>query len=413
MSRASDKASPARQALPARKAAAKSPKRSATEEIEVICDDEAEFPATNEDEDDFVGWMQARATTKRSPPGSAAMLFLMYFASPFFGHPLKALLQAALGAPYARAYRHFRSNHTAPDNIAIHLAALALILSANFALLALGDRAITGSSAQLLLDSYYYPALLWLLHTSDAILPGVPVDDAFSVAAACPLAVSVACSWALLIALAPAPRLSRLAAVGAVGVAFAQREALLDGSPPWVGEYWCSEAGRLPFWRFLLTCEAVLQAAYWKGGDGKALPCFPARPFLLLLALRGAAEWLVVSSGLVGALTPHAPTVAVVALALLAHGCVGPFAKAANCYWAAPLGVLMSLLTEHPAYFFYGVGYAASLCQGVGHVRSGEAANLPELARRSGPQKAADEHAHTAYFPLLILHSAQESLIGA
>ena len=53
-----------------------------------------------------------------------------------------------------------------------------------------------------------------------------------------------------------------------------------------------------------------------------------------------------------------------------------------------------------------------SAVAGAGHVLTGEAANLPELARRSGPQKGADEHAHTAFFPLLILHAACESVFG-
>lgn len=136
-----------------------------------------------------------------------------------------------------------------------------------------------------------------------------------------------------------------------------------------------------------------------------------------------------------------------------------------SCYWAGVFGWALALLTDQPWLFFYGSGYVASLCQvgtcfdffmtgyapqhcvplvyagvsrltlmclcvhgsvsvsvslcpcllrsqGVAHEQTGERANLPELALRSGPEKAADEHAHTAFFPSLILHSARESLFG-
>ena len=50
--------------------------------------------------------------------------------------------------------------------------------------------------------------------------------------------------------------------------------------------------------------------------------------------------------------------------------------------------------------------------QGVAHKATGEMANLPELASRSGSERAADEMAHTTFFPCLVLHSAHESLFG-
>merc|ERR1711971_979744 len=49
---------------------------------------------------------------------------------------------------------------------------------------------------------------------------------------------------------------------------------------------------------------------------------------------------------------------------------------------------------------------------GVIHRYTGEAAKLPELATRTGPEKAADEHAHTIYFPCLILHTAYDLIFN-
>ena len=113
-----------------------------------------------------------------------------------------------------------------------------------------------------------------------------------------------------------------------------------------------------------------------------------------------------------GALSAAALRVPVNALALvaLAYGSINPFHKQINCYWAGGLGWLLALLTDQPAMAFYGSGYVASLMQGVAHELTGERANLPELAMRTGPEKAGDEHAHTAFFPCLILHSLHESL---
>ena len=51
--------------------------------------------------------------------------------------------------------------------------------------------------------------------------------------------------------------------------------------------------------------------------------------------------------------------------------------------------------------------------QGVAHRATGEMANLPELASRTGRERAADEMAHTTFFPCLVLHSAHQSLYGA
>jgi hypothetical protein len=50
--------------------------------------------------------------------------------------------------------------------------------------------------------------------------------------------------------------------------------------------------------------------------------------------------------------------------------------------------------------------------QGVAHKATGEMANLPELASRTGSERAADEIAHTTFFPCLVLQSAFQSMYG-
>ena len=48
--------------------------------------------------------------------------------------------------------------------------------------------------------------------------------------------------------------------------------------------------------------------------------------------------------------------------------------------------------------------------KGASHRIRGEAANLPELAMRSGLERAADELAHVCFFPVLILHTSFQNL---
>ena len=101
----------------------------------------------------------------------------------------------------------------------------------------------------------------------------------------------------------------------------------------------------------------------------------------------------------------------VAAVCALYYGSVDPFQKRLNCYWAGCVNWLLALLTDQPAMAFYGSGYVASLLQGVAHEQTGEKANLPAVSAPA--PKAGDEHAHTAFFPCLILHSAHESLTRA
>jgi hypothetical protein len=89
-----------------------------------------------------------------------------------------------------------------------------------------------------------------------------------------------------------------------------------------------------------------------------------------------------------------------------------PFHHPLNCYWSGYYGWVMAILLDQPWLFMLGAGYGASLMQGVAHEHCKEAANLPELAKRDGDERAGDEIGHVSYFPVLIIHSAHESLFG-
>ena len=158
-----------------------------------------------------------------------------------------------------------------------------------------------------------------------------------------------------------------------------------------------------------------MHALFLSFGDAKAVPALRALPFGYMLLARLGFDALVWAAGLQGCLAAPAIRWPLNALACvaIAYGSVDPFRKNVNVYWAGALGAPFALLTAQPAAFFYGSGFVASLCQGVAHEQTGEKANLPELALRTGADKAGDEHAHTAFFPCLIVHSAYESLTHA
>merc|ERR1711871_1566247 len=94
----------------------------------------------------------------------------------------------------------------------------------------------------------------------------------------------------------------------------------------------------------------------------------------------------------------------------IALGSFKPFHHSWNCYWCGYLGWILAILAGTPSLYLHGSGFVASLFQGVSHQWTGEAANLPELSMRTGVERAADELAHVSYFPVLILHSACQSL---
>eukprot|EP01013_Petalomonas_cantuscygni_P018086 TRINITY_DN35423_c0_g1_i1.p1 TRINITY_DN35423_c0_g1~~TRINITY_DN35423_c0_g1_i1.p1 ORF type:complete len:303 (+),score=18.44 TRINITY_DN35423_c0_g1_i1:95-1003(+) len=284
---------------------------------------------------------------------------LMYVGNAFFFSPVKFLFQVWCGSDFSRAYRHFRSCHSVPSNIAVHIAGLCHILVSNFAFLYALDKQL----------QYF----------------GVPSDIPG-------ISALTACLWAILLARTPSPVAARVVVIASICVAFVVRES------------WYSA------WLLVACVEVPLHAMYLRFGDGQALPVVRSVPYVAIVGGYVCAHALIYVAGLRGCLFHVRWHLNVAAWVALAYGSVSPFEKRANVYWAAVVGWLFAILTDQPAALFYGSGYVASLNQGVAHEQAGEKPNLPELATRKGAQKAADEHAHTALFPVLVLTSAYQSL---
>ena len=89
--------------------------------------------------DGFVRWkignLAEASKIQFSSVGGEFSLFLLYLGNPFYFYPHKALMCFIFGAEYLRAYRHFRSAHSKPLNIAVNLMCLIYSMLANCALL--------------------------------------------------------------------------------------------------------------------------------------------------------------------------------------------------------------------------------------------------------------------------------------
>jgi hypothetical protein len=224
--------------------------------------------------------------------------------------------------------------------------------------------------------------------------------------------LTLACYTAFL-AHVPAPLIARAFAIMALGVAFVLRDYVLTN------------------WRWLLWFDSLIFAINFKLGDAKAVPTMPAVPLPLLIVARYLVQLMLERTN--GVLEEHCTALNTLAAFFLAIGAVRPFHHPLSCYWWGYLGsaaagafsaircaarcvhcalCLLAVLTDQPWCFLLGTGYACSLLQGVGHEICSERANLPELATRSGVERAADEIAHVTYFPVLVMHSAYQSVAG-
>lgn len=269
-------------------------------------------------------------------------------------------LQLLFGSNYERAYRHFRSAHSKPLNLAVHLVGLTHIIAANFAMLNILDDALS------------------------SVWAGSGIAAALS-----------ALSWSALLAAVPAPMVVRALSLAAVALGFTYRAS------------W--EA----FWLGCVTLEGVEHTLIYAYNDGRGIFTPRSRSPLvlpLMFILRFGLQYMITTSSLLGCLSPYSVPVNACLLAFLVYGSISPFTKACNSYYAGVFGWLAALLLNQPFWFFYGSGWSASLAQGSAHRWTGEASNLPELALRADSQKSGDEHAHTSFFPCLLLQAAHESL---
>ena len=157
-------------------------------------------------------------------------LWMLYCGNPFYCYPHKICCGLAFASGYTRAYGHFRSAHSKPLNLAIHVGCMAVALVANAALLHAVD--------------------IWLALDNGIVS-----------------ILTLAC-YAAFLAHVPAPLTARALAIMALGVAFVLRDCVLTN------------------WRWLLWFDSLIFAINFKHGDAKAVPTMPAVPLPLLIVVR-------------------------------------------------------------------------------------------------------------------------------
>lgn len=289
---------------------------------------------------------------------SEACVFLLYVGNPFFFYPHKALMCLLCGSPYQRSYRHFRSAHSKSLNIVVHLICLCYAVLANSVLLRSADQ-------------YWFPDSIEVLSLSTLLM------------SAC----------LLLFRTPSAPIFVKLAAVAVLVCGYSVRDVALT------------------HWKSLLLFDGMMQAVNLKLGDAKAVPTLPHCWFVVLYTVVFVLQYIL-GVHFSGVLVPNISSINLVISITMVIGAIRPFYHHYNCYWIGYLGWVVAVLTDQPWLYCLGAGYGASLMQGVAHDLCLEAANLPELAKRSGNERAGDEIAHVSFFPVLILHSAYESAVG-
>jgi hypothetical protein len=288
-----------------------------------------------------------------------ASLFLLYCGNPFYSYPYKPLICFIFGSTYKRSYLHFRAAHSMPLNIVLHLICLVHAVLANSALLCFFD----GLVAPLVAPGSEYISL------ANLVFSGI----------------------LLLFCATGSPILVRIAAVAVLGAGYGLRQTILDN------------------WQMLLWLEGVMYSINVRLSDAKAVPSMPNTPIPLIMICRYLCQWLI-STYCLG-LLPTQPVNVVLGIFIVV-GSIRPFYHHFNCYWWGYLGWIAALLTNQAWPYLLGAGFTASLHQGVAHELCKEAANLPKLAAMSGNQRAGDEIGHITYFPVLILHSAYQSITG-
>jgi len=291
---------------------------------------------------------------------------------PFYSHPLKVFWTRS---KYHRAHVHFRADHRSWKNILGHLfPCLALQLLGNFALLAELDGILLP-----------YSPLQWKTARG-------------------PLSTSTVVTWGGLLLFGPErgspPLFLRVVAVLTLLCASSPlaTNALRNG--------WINCAWRFPFLEVAVLVLSLRKRTAAMRNQGPIPPKYPCSLWakvllaaLLRLALLsncpridGNVVNLILCSSLFFflLLTSGNPY----------HPKITPF----HCGLACPF---LALLVDQKAYFFFGMGYIASVLQGLVHEISDEPATLPRLSQLD------DEVAHVTYFPLLLLHTLWTSLFAS
>ena len=278
----------------------------------------------------------------------------IYTTGTFYALPFKPLFVLGTSAPYARAYGHFRRDHSNALNLAIHVCCLVGQLAGNFGLLALLDE-MCGFSKPIIAAG---TALLW----AATILLGAGSGMPFEVGAltlAClaggfAVRMQVLLHWRLL--------------------------ALTHVLCEWPNAWYIS--------RHLLQ-----RPLSWGACGGFAL----CRLCLFALCVRYE-----------GIASEHATALQAGLLAVCAATSL--IKTHTNDPVCEPLGLAVgwtvALLVGRPLVAFITTSYVAGYVQGVAHVLTKQEATMSQLT------SVVDEIAHTTYFPALLLQSVHQSVTG-
>lgn len=290
--------------------------------------------------------------------GSNASKVALYVGAPFFGYPFKPFLNHMDGAPYERAYAHFRRDHDDARNLAYHFLCLVFQLTYNFGFLKELDDATVGAKRPVLALS---TALLW--------------TGALAADSSAPVPVTVCSALSLYLA-------------------FSARKKIQDN------------------WKILMYLQSVLEVLALqvfvinknKITEAHA-PAFDVAQFGMLLVARLALQKFVLTPAQ-GALKNVRTPINVALAVFMLKACQDPFGGKVPPFFLGIVGYVIAMLTDQRWLFFYAGGFLGSLGQGVSHHYSMQLATMPQLALY------ADEVAHATFFPSLLYHSVYESLMG-
>ena len=291
---------------------------------------------------------------------------LLYGTAPFFGNPIKPLLCLLDGANYKAAYVHFRQDHHNNLNILLHVLCLVGQVCSNFAFLAELDNKLE-------------------LHLGTKSGDGQPLNLISSLTV-------VIWSVVLVLTTGGAPSAAKLGGIASIYAAYKMRKQvcklhnLISKIAP-VLEAWAVQA--------LLFGKNKLAL-----GEGST---FSLKQFAFILAARLSIKYFVSNNisfkGRKSLRMAKLVRILVVAgMVLAAQGGVEASVKLGFTLW------LPALLTGDRWMYFLYTGFLSSMLQGTSHHYSREQATLPNLA------KLSDELAHVNYFPVLLLHTVQQSI---
>jgi hypothetical protein len=283
----------------------------------------------------------------------------IHMLGPFFGNPVKPLLNYLEGNSYPRAYYHFRRDHRDPYDLFMHMIALVLQLGGNFMLLDSLDRLIFSRSTSDNVKTY-----------SDT------------------LSKLTATIWGITcLFTSPTPNTVKIVSCGAIMSAYRYRTSFASD---WIN--------------VLMPCMCVVESIIF---DVMIKGRFEIQPSKILpyLAIRLAMQTLYIKFQ--GILKDYKLPINVAVLGTMFYqSLISKYGHREYLVGAMYLP-LIAALTDQRWMYMYSMAYTASMWQGVAHKTSKEAPTLPQLGNNY-----SDELAHTTFFPNLLLQSIHHSIVG-